>query len=163
MNKLRGINPQNTHRYGFSKDSFTCFDGSVLPLTAFNDDYCDCKDGSDEPGTAACAGTGSGKFYCVGRKGLEWTSIPPSRVNDGVCDPECCDGSDEYSASDTLLQLDNKLDREMAIKTSYLPVILFILLAYSVHVWLGTRRRKGILPLFLESRQRLRIFKKNSD
>ena len=32
--------------------TFTCKDGSlVLPIQRVNDDYCDCPDGSDEPGT----------------------------------------------------------------------------------------------------------------
>ena len=34
-----------------ANSEFTCFDGSgVIPFGYVNDDYCDCADGSDEPG-----------------------------------------------------------------------------------------------------------------
>ena len=54
-----------------------------------NDDYCDCKDGADEPGTSACD---NGKFWCE-NTGHVGQYIFSSRVNDGICD--CCDGTDE--------------------------------------------------------------------
>jgi protein kinase C substrate 80K-H len=41
---------------------FKCKDGSQrIPISQVNDDYCDCLDGSDEPGTSACS---NGKFFC---------------------------------------------------------------------------------------------------
>lgn len=43
-------------------------------------------------GTSAC---GNGFFYCA-NEGHVPARIKTSRVNDGVCDPDCCDGSDEY-------------------------------------------------------------------
>ena len=57
-----------------------------------NDDYCDCRDGSDEPGTPACM---NGSFACQ-NLGYIVQYAPASRVNDGICD--CCDGSDEYDS-----------------------------------------------------------------
>jgi protein kinase C substrate 80K-H len=42
-------------------------------------------------GTSACPGA---LFYCV-NKGHIGAYIRSSRVNDGLCEPECCDGSDE--------------------------------------------------------------------
>lgn len=65
-----------------SPTSFTCFNGEkTIPASAVNDDYCDCKDASDEPGTSACQ---EGRFYCLNlhHKG-EYILSP--RVNDSLC------------------------------------------------------------------------------
>lgn len=79
-----------------------------------NDGYCDCPlDGLDEVDTGACAGSMDGMwagippssssgdenvveklFVCPQQPSLH---IPPSRINDGICD--CCDGADEQSHS----------------------------------------------------------------
>ncbi|CAG8717966.1 15433_t:CDS:10, partial [Dentiscutata erythropus] len=78
------------HLYEAKGSNWTCLDGSsIIPYEAINDDFCDCADGSDEPGTSACP---NGKFYCK-NVGHIPSYILSSRVNDG---PECCDGSDEY-------------------------------------------------------------------
>lgn len=46
-----------------SNNEFICFDGTIaIPFTAVNDDYCDCRDGSDEPGTSACS-NGVSTYY----------------------------------------------------------------------------------------------------
>ena len=71
---------------------------TVVPATQINDDYCDCGDGADEPGTAACSGAtiGVATFECANAN-YEATKIMASRVRDGACD--CCDGSDETAGA----------------------------------------------------------------
>ncbi|KAF9964202.1 hypothetical protein BGZ70_006784 [Mortierella alpina] len=90
----RGVAPSRNHLYtSKGAENWKCLDGSKsIPYAAINDDYCDCADGSDEPGTSAC---GTGYFYCANAGHLP-AYIKTSRLNDGVCDPECCDGSDEF-------------------------------------------------------------------
>ncbi|KAA0146712.1 hypothetical protein FNF27_06829 [Cafeteria roenbergensis] len=87
----RGV-PQSKQRH-YDGETFTCLDGSAtMPSSRVNDDFCDCEDGSDEPGTAACEG---GSFFCP-NVGFRGKTLPSMLVNDGVCD--CCDGSDEWES-----------------------------------------------------------------
>lgn len=70
----------------------------MLSFEQVNDDICDCPDGSDEPGTAACP---NNFFYCQ-NVGHIAGKLASSRVNDGVCDYDvCCDGSDELGLSNS--------------------------------------------------------------
>jgi protein kinase C substrate 80K-H len=105
-------------KYYKNAETFMCISNPsiTVPIVNVNDDYCDCPDGSDEPGTSACAyisplsppQPSSGKagtvnetlalpgFYCK-NKGHIPSYIPFTNVNDGACDHDrCCDGSDEY-------------------------------------------------------------------
>ncbi|GIL71755.1 hypothetical protein Vretifemale_2066 [Volvox reticuliferus] len=90
-NILRGVNPDLASHYSGHGGTFTCISGipKTIPFSRVNDDYCDCPDGSDEPGTSACH---NGRFYCR-NLGHEPRLLASSFVDDGVCD--CCDGTDE--------------------------------------------------------------------
>lgn len=94
-----GVAPEDQAKY--TGGEFRCFDGrgKPLPATAVNDEYCDCEDGSDEPGTGACAGQTSTVFFCR-NEGSTARRVYASRVGDGICD--CCDGSDEASLAKRL-------------------------------------------------------------
>ncbi|XP_010506062.1 PREDICTED: glucosidase 2 subunit beta-like [Camelina sativa] len=89
---LVGVHPLD-EKY-FESDIIRCKDGSKsFHRDRLNDNFCDCLDGTDEPGTSACP---NGKFYCR-NIGSSPKFVYSSRVNDGICD--CCDGSDEYESS----------------------------------------------------------------
>ncbi len=78
---------------------FTCVDKSAtIDVSLVNDGYCDCLDGTDEPGTAACSYQvnfpDKWRFQCKTPIGDRHKELFHSRINDRICD--CCDGSDEY-------------------------------------------------------------------
>ena len=85
----------------YTGSTFTCFDGSKvfvettwfwslikryyilnssIPISSVNDGYCDCPDGSDEPGTSACQ---QGRFWCNNANSNGYY-ISSSSVNDGI-------------------------------------------------------------------------------
>lgn len=45
-----------------------------LPINRVNDEYCDCDDGEDEPGTAACSHVLTSVFHCK-NDGLFTTTV----------------------------------------------------------------------------------------
>lgn len=115
----RSLTKWTVAKYYKDSETFTCISAPSihLPIARLNDDFCDCPDGSDEPGTSACAhlsplspaSIGSTPsddidttlalpgFYCK-NKGHQPSYVPFTLVNDGVCDYEfCCDGSDEWA------------------------------------------------------------------
>lgn len=113
----RGVGPEFARFYEL--DKFTCIGHPSITIakSRVNDNTCDCPDGSDEPGTAACAyldhlspsqplpASLSGStnttnalpgFWCA-NEGHVGAYVPFMFVNDGVCDYDlCCDGSEEY-------------------------------------------------------------------
>ncbi len=51
--QLRGLDPKLRPHYTGRDGKFACLDGlKTTPFSQVNDDYCDCFDGSDEPGRA---------------------------------------------------------------------------------------------------------------
>lgn len=115
----RGAHPSTWDLYrkniNEAKRYFTCFDGSgIIDIKYINDNYKDCDDGSDEPGTPA---SNNGTFYCM-NKGNSPKEILKWSVYDGICD--CCDGSDEegnqrakcpYTCRDVVSEVDSYIKK----------------------------------------------------
>lgn len=93
---IKGVDPSIEHLYKPIDGKFKCINSDVsIPYSAVNDNYCDCPDGTDEPGTSACSSFHyKPQFYCH-NKGYFPDKIHLSKVNDGICEEECCDGTDE--------------------------------------------------------------------
>lgn len=107
---VRGVAPHEAKHYAPGK-TFKCLYGAgVIGYEQVNDDYCDCDDGSDEPGTNACP---NGRFYCGQHNRHSPETVLSMRVNDGICD--CCDGSDEWKGARVPPEL--QLSEELQART----------------------------------------------
>ncbi|KAK0707620.1 glucosidase II beta subunit-like protein-domain-containing protein [Lasiosphaeris hirsuta] len=127
----RGVGPEFA-KFFETETGFNCIGNPAITLrpSQINDDSCDCPDGSDEPGTSACAyldplspeqpvrdsltgttntTTSLPGFWCV-NQGHIGSYVPFMFVNDGVCDYDlCCDGSEEYAQAGGV-QCENRCD-----------------------------------------------------
>lgn len=105
---LIGVAPYEYSKY--SADVFVCDGDKILGRDELNDNFCDCLDGTDEPGTSSCS---NAVFNCV-NKGYRMIKLPSSRVGDGICD--CCDGSDEFGQCSDVCSVAASKEREMLEK-----------------------------------------------
>uniref|UniRef100_A0A7S1KLC1 Glucosidase 2 subunit beta n=1 Tax=Percolomonas cosmopolitus TaxID=63605 RepID=A0A7S1KLC1_9EUKA len=117
---VRGVRKEDLSTY--TTLPFTCSTSQSLhSLSLINDNYCDCANCLDEPGTSASTLDPSSPrrhFYCE-NQGYIPKYIFNSFVNDGICD--CCDGSDEYDLNgngnvkceNTCQQKGNKIRTEL--------------------------------------------------
>ncbi|KAI0699838.1 endoplasmic reticulum protein [Cytidiella melzeri] len=119
LDQTHGVPPDLLSKYvpltSGMNPTWRCLDGSKeIKWSAVNDDYCDCRDGSDEPGTGACPNT---RFYCK-NKGHIGAYIMSSRVHDGLCETACCDGSDETPGvcKNNCKEIGNKYKAELEAK-----------------------------------------------
>ncbi|XP_008831813.1 glucosidase 2 subunit beta isoform X1 [Nannospalax galili] len=151
VQRPRGVSLSNLHFYDASK-AFTCLDGSAtIPFDQVNDDYCDCKDGSDEPGTAACP---NGSFHCS-NMGYKPLYIPSSRVNDGICD--CCDGTDEYNSGtvcENTCKEKGRKERESLQQLAEVTREGFRLKKLLIEEWKTAREEKQSKLLELQTRKK---------
>lgn len=98
----RGLSPERFEFYqsrikehkednGLTIKVFGCLnnDSNIIHADLINDDFCDCNDGSDEPGTSACAqrqdhNEYTAKYWCK-NEGFLSVEIPRWKVNDKIC------------------------------------------------------------------------------
>jgi len=84
-----GVSPELLDKYTQKHDDqeFQClYSKEFISFDAVNDNYCDCKDGSDEPGTSACSNAilsfnNDSKFFCK-NKNFKSKLISHSKVNE---------------------------------------------------------------------------------
>eukprot|EP00002_Diphylleia_rotans_P033467 TRINITY_DN7117_c0_g1_i1.p1 TRINITY_DN7117_c0_g1~~TRINITY_DN7117_c0_g1_i1.p1 ORF type:complete len:152 (+),score=19.95 TRINITY_DN7117_c0_g1_i1:45-500(+) len=76
MDPFRGLSAKARHIIS-EAGSIVC-GNKTFPLAKLNDDYCDCMNGADEPGTSACK---DARFTCAD----EHLQINSMFVDDGVC------------------------------------------------------------------------------
>ncbi|KAI3937587.1 hypothetical protein MKW92_038806, partial [Papaver armeniacum] len=156
-------------KYYFQSQLIQCKDGfKSFTRDRLNDGFCDCVDGTDEPGTPACPRS---KFYCK-NVGSTPQTLFSSRINDHFCD--CCDGSDsKYDGSidcpNTCFKNGNVGRKTMIIDLKIvfiLEVVLVSMVAFylfrrhirSRRLLVTSDQRDGLGPLTYEGRGLARFY-----